>query len=654
MKARAALPTIAFFILAALAFQESSDELVKLASAAPSAERYPNTDALVLKSDTRVQIEAAGIVRTRVHDFTKIFTEPGRQRLTTIRIPFCSSNSAVKLLRARTLLSDGSIYSLAEDAFETAPAYGAENSYQDMLEAVVAIGGAQAANVIETLIAVNSKEVDPKRVDGAVYFRGKDPCREQVLTVRVPAGIELHYAYSSDVGKPIIRNVETSKTYTWRALNRPPMGGEPLGPDAGMAGSRLLFSTYPTWGDVYRHLAENFFKDLKLSGKAAEAAEKLTENLGQARGPAPTDKGAEAAEKLIEGKPNLAEVASRLEEQMGEAIKRVPLPLALMDYRARPAQEVFESGFGYDFEIAVVAVALLRKAGIQAFPVMISASRDFVRTVPAPIQFDRIAVVIGSGEEQVWFYPDRGLSQSLGLPPWNRTVLWLLDETYKLETVDEQTAVKNSAQARVEMRMAPDGITHGSTYSACSGIFNPNFMLREGTQSLDELADEKMRWPGREIKIDKALILRRLASTCHYELSWTAEGAVRKSGDMLFIRIPPSFFSSPVELLPLFQEIRRTPVVFPSPWEEQEQISLAIPEGMEPFLQPVNLSIENNVGKVEIRSTYMPEERELSVERYLRVDHSSVDASAYPALRDLLRAWRSPASTTIVLAPEEK
>jgi len=613
-------------LFVAFAMPQGTEELRKIAASAPDAERYPASDALLLLAETRVQIEAAGMERTRLHSIAKAFTGRGSERYSQISLPFSSADSVVKLLRARSITPDGSIQALAEDAFDVSPIFENAGDFDDFLEAIVSVPGAGAGSVIETLFSVNRRNIDPRRADGCVSFRRIDTAREQVLAIRVPVGIDLKYAYSSDIGKPQIRQSGAARIYSWRVLNSSPLPMEPHGPDKGALGSRVLFSTYETWEEVQRHLADNFFAKMELSGEAAALAESLSE-----------------------GNPDLVEVVSRLEQILEDRIRRIELDFKLADYQIRPAQRVFDSVFGYDLEIAVLASALLKRAGVAANPVLIAASRDFVRSVPAPIQFDRVAVVIGSGEDNVWFYPDQPLRESLGLPPYGLTVFWLLPDGYRLEKIDELILKQNSAQARIEMRMEPDGSASGNTYASCSGVFNPVNTLRGGNEYLRELADVELEWPGPELLFDKAYVLHRSATVCRFELSWTAKEMGKKSGDLLTVLLPHSLFKTPAEALPLFRSTRRTPVVFSSPWEEQQQIDVKVPEGFRPLVQPVNLSIINSVGRIDIRSIYHEDDNKLIIERYLRIDTSEIAPSAYPALRELLTAWRSPATATLIV-----
>jgi len=229
-----------------------------------------------------------------------------------------------------------------------------------------------------------------------------------------------------------------------------------------------------------------------------------------------------------------------------------------------------------------------------------------------------------------------------------RTVLRLRRDGYRLERIPEQPASKNSAQVRIEAELLPDRSLKGSTYCAASGRFSPYFLLPEGEKSLPEFARGGMRWAGNEQEIERSLILHRAPDVCRFELGWLMRDAVNYSGGLQIIRFPASTIVGAQDSVPIWAAARRTPLVVPTAWEEQEQIDLALPDGIVPYILPRDVKMVNEVGRLEIRSRYQEEGR-LTIERFLRVEKRVVPPSDYPKLRVLLAAWRSPATTTVVV-----
>ena len=218
-----ALRTLAALLaLAALAPQEDVDDLRRLAAEAPGAEQYPSSDAILLRHETRIQIAAEGTVRTRLRRVVKAFNERGVERFSTMRLPFSLSDASVKLVKARTLLANGALVELSDNLFDVEMLASAEaRDYADLLSAVLKPPQVAAGDVTEILASHDREKVDPRRLSGLIDFRGQYPVAEQALAIRLPAGISMRYAFSSDLGRPVIRKVGSTTVYNWVAPNRP-------------------------------------------------------------------------------------------------------------------------------------------------------------------------------------------------------------------------------------------------------------------------------------------------------------------------------------------------------------------------------------------------------------------------------------------------
>ena len=618
----------ALLALAAFAPQQDVDDLRRVASEAPEAEHYPSSDAIVLRHETRIQIAADGTVRSRLRRVVKSFNDRGVERFSSLRVPFSLSDSAVKLVKARTLKPNNALIELADNAFDVELVASADaRDYTDLLIAVLKPPQNDLGDVVEILASYDREHVDTRRLSGWIDFRGPDPVAEQTLAIRLPAGIPMSFAFSSDVGRPVVRQVGSTTVYNWVLPNRPTLPREEWSADRGVIGSRVLFSTYPSWADVHRHLAGNIFADLSLPAEASAVAD-----------------------GLVEGKPDLAQIASRLYAFFNGNIESVDLPAELIKYRTRSAARIFESGYAYSYDFAVLALAMLKEAGVETDVALVSASESFVNSVPAPAQFDRIAVVVRADGETLWLYAGEPLEQGRGLPPFGRTVMWLKPNSFRLERIGETEAKKNSTQTRTELELAEDGTLRGNSYFSCSGTSTPYFTMAGTDSALAESASQMMSDAGLPIEIESALLLHHSPTVCRYELSYSVPGLVTASDELSFIRLPYPESADPAYAVPIWRQTRRTPLVLPSPWEQQGRIDILLRPGMQPYLMPQAVTLINEVGRLEISSRYDPTDRRLTVERYLRIDQRTVQPRDYPSLRDLLSHWRSPACRMVVVS----
>jgi len=232
---------------------------------------------------------------------------------------------------------------------------------------------------------------------------------------------------------------------------------------------------------------------------------------------------------------------------------------------------------------------------------------------------------------------------------YKRQVLYLLGDRYDIERTAAMPTGRHGALTRVQMELLPDGALTGSTYAALSGVFNLHYCLDGEGTDLRGLVAEAVDTVVPGAQIESAITLRRGPDSFNLEWRWRAGEELGRSGGFSLLRFRPSLVVAHREEIPLAAERRRTPLILPAAWEEQQSIELKLPPGLRPHLLPAERRLINSAGRLEIRT--VAEESRLTVERYLRIESATVRPASYPDLRRLLAAWRSPAATTIVLAP---
>ena len=84
---------------------------------APTAEDYPNDDAIILLNQFCHEITAEGKSRYTSHKIIKIFNQRGIQKHDDLAIPYNPNSQHITVNSARTILPNGTIVEPAEDAY---------------------------------------------------------------------------------------------------------------------------------------------------------------------------------------------------------------------------------------------------------------------------------------------------------------------------------------------------------------------------------------------------------------------------------------------------------------------------------------------------------------------------------------------------------
>lgn len=82
------------------------------------------------------------------------------------------------------------------------------------------------------------------------YFNSLFYCRKTIYNLLVPPNLKFNYKFSSAEIKPVIKDVEDFKSYTWQITNAPILKDEPLMPHTIDVANVLHISTIPEWQEV--------------------------------------------------------------------------------------------------------------------------------------------------------------------------------------------------------------------------------------------------------------------------------------------------------------------------------------------------------------------------------------------------------------------
>ncbi|MEO9020798.1 MAG: DUF3857 domain-containing protein [Ginsengibacter sp.] len=102
------------------------------------------------------------------------------------------------------------------------------------------------------------------------YFGGQIYSAQTQYNLMAPAGQKINYVFSNSDTKPVIKEIEGFRQYSWTTINPEPLKDEPLMPLIVDAGTVLHISTIPSWKEI-----ANWYSDVS-NNKSEEDFEILT------------------------------------------------------------------------------------------------------------------------------------------------------------------------------------------------------------------------------------------------------------------------------------------------------------------------------------------------------------------------------------------
>ena len=349
-----------------------SAEVLK-AAAGVTAEKYPNADD-VLVADHIIQIfEKDGTALSWDDTYNKVLTEKGKRESQSLPFPYTLPyDTTVTLTLLQIIKPNGVVVQIdAKQQSKTMvdPSQMESNIY-DPNDRILTVNvpGLENGDIVHY---VSRRRLVKPRVPNTwsdyQVFEYTSPIRRYIYEVRAPKDLPLRsIALKAEIpGTVTHTNTETAdrRIYRWEVRDVPRMYEEPDMPEIDTVVQRLLVSTTPDWKEIskwYWNLSEPHFKETPEMRAKVEA---LTKGLTT------RDEKIRAIFRFV----------SQEVRYMG-----ITIEAEAPGYEPHDVRKTFENRHGVCRDKAALLVAMLRLAGIKAYPVLIHAGPKIDAEVPKP------------------------------------------------------------------------------------------------------------------------------------------------------------------------------------------------------------------------------------------------------------------------------
>ncbi|MBW2257929.1 MAG: hypothetical protein JRI25_25465, partial [Deltaproteobacteria bacterium] len=337
---------------------------------APGAEAYPLDDALLVWQRVDVVLGDDGRVIRTEDAALKMFTAKStRANHFDPHIDWNDARTALSVDDVRSWMVDGTEV-VAKDNSQvpnTAPELQWAVPYAHMRRMTVAHVGVEHGGTSHLATTLTDREPTGLPLWGALDLNGPFPVLRQ--HVRIAGKGDLSWAVLGGEGVIEIGG-EVTDDGASVVLERANVPAHD--PAEGWPAPRLVWSTASSWDEVRQILRERI--DLALE---------------------PDDQVRAKVEDLVVPGMLPDERTAVLHRFVVEGVRTVAWPVDAFDYAARPAGEVLDSSVGHALDKAVLLVALLRSAGLDAQIALAASGWAVAEAVPTPVQLDQVWVQTG-------------------------------------------------------------------------------------------------------------------------------------------------------------------------------------------------------------------------------------------------------------------
>lgn len=376
--------------------------------------------AAILFVDEEMQIHENNTSVSILHVAQKVLKEKGKE-IAEVQLGYDSTYERIELEYARTITPDNNVVYAGKESIRDVSKYLNFPLYSNAKTFIISMPAVDVGSIIEYKVKIYSSKLVNKN-DFSLNYRLREeyPVASAHFKLLIPKAREIKLKFFNEEyaqGIPLVPQVsETAlqKIYSWRFEHIAPIIPEEKMPPLAEVNPAVSITSFSSWDEVYAWWQEMF------QGKTT-----LT----------PSVKAAVA--ELIRDCKTDQEKARKIYEFCVRDIRYVGVEYGESGYEPHPASDIFVNRYGDCKDKATLLVAMLREAGLKAYPVLIPTRGMYPVSPDFPtIQFNHAIAAIELDGKLI-FMDGTAMTTSFGdlpLDDQERQVLVFFDDHYMLLT----------------------------------------------------------------------------------------------------------------------------------------------------------------------------------------------------------------------------
>ncbi|HXY31096.1 MAG TPA: DUF3857 and transglutaminase domain-containing protein [Gemmatimonadaceae bacterium] len=603
-----------------------NDTIYKLAV---KPEDYSDQPFVYLLDDGVVRFESDGTGSRTYRQVVQILTPDAAERWGEQTFAYSGGSEKLTVNWVRVLKPNGEVVSakpvheqesLAPVALE-APVYSDERIHR------VSLGGVAPGTLVDYSYTVETvKPLVPGDFFTSWSVVTGRLTRRSRLIVDVPQAMHPHIVERHLTFSKQITEAKGRRIYTWYTSDVAKPETEPLAPDSSF-GETIALAAPIAWDDVAKWYAGLSDDRYKLT---PEIEAKLSE--------------------VVKGASTLDDSLRAAHRWVAQDFRYVSLSLGIGGYRPHLPEQVFANRYGDCKDKATFFIALARRMGVQAYPVLLSSGGGVDRTLPSAHQFDHMIAAVERPKGYTFVDLTAELVPYGSIPPPEEGEFGLVVHPGgrgEVVTFPESPAADNRSEVHIVGTLAPTGMFAGRWTREASGA--QQYALR-GSMSRTTKPDSAER-ARTTLAIANAIFEgstgdslqlfdgRDLRAEPKISVVIRNGRASSNAGGTEILTLPIRNFAVPQVITSLeARGPRKYPIDLDKVWgphTELEELELTLPAGWRAKL-PANVNAQSVFGTYT--AEYSQQGTELRVLRKLTGATGVQPAETMPALLEWLRA----------------
>lgn len=364
---------------------------------------------------------------------------------------------------------------------------------------------------------------------------------------------------------------------------------------------------------------------------------------------------------MVEDKSSAAEIARltknlkggktdkvrQIQRYVQDDVKDAPTFINLAALRPRTPGDVIRFGVGDARDQASLTIALLRAAGLDGLPLLVSREGSFasVPDLPTPAPFNHVVVAVPTGGSFAFIDPSTPGLPTGKLPAVLQGAVGILvtPDGGELVTLPEDAAEANVADVRYELKLSADGVLSGQLRGVFMGIEAARAQrvleLEEGEQAkalATMLFGETAGDPAAKRGMEMGDVFRTASRSTDAK---GREEAIKLQSRLAPLRVKGTVVMDDVVGRPLaflWREGRKSPVFFGARGTTIVRVDIALPPGK--GIESLPVSVDKTGPFVNVQERWSVADGVLTWIRTISAVERVVPADRYDELRGPITA----------------
>jgi len=623
---------------------------------APLPEHDEKTDAVLLYSETSVNVISADKIKTRVREAYKILRPDGRE-YGIAHVYYNSPGQKVTSLHGWCIPAQGKDYEVKDkEALDVSPP-GVEGGelIDDLRAKVLRIPAPDPGNIVGYEYEV---ERQPLLLEEDWYFQEVSPTRESHYFLQLPAGWEYKASF---LNYPEVKPTQTGNNqWQWTVT--------------GVKGIREE-EDMPPWRGLMGQMIVSFFPPGGTLGKGFSNWREMGTwylNLSNGRRDASPDIKLKVA-ALTATAPTILDKMKAVANFVQDDIRYVAIELGIGGYQPHPAADVFGHHYGDCKDKATLMSSMLHEIGVESYYVVINTRRGTVASeTPAHTAFNHVIIAVRlpndlSDPSLIAVTQHPKLGRILFFDPTNELTPFgqiggYLQSNYgllvspdggELVELPKQSSAMNSIRRTAKLTLDPTGRLQGDVQEVRLGdrAWSERLRLRNITKDSDRIKPIESLLAGSlsNFHITKASVvnLQQTSQPFGFNYSFEAVNYAKNAGSLLLVR--PRVLGVKAQAIMETKEPRQFPVEFEGPVQDTDTFEIVMPSGYQ--VDDLPPPVDADFGFASYHSKTEVKGNVLGYTRTFEVKELSVPVSKAEELKKFYRIIASDERNTAVLKP---